>query len=507
MKGFLFRLTTIFAILIIILIFTEIGLRIFWNGKPRVPNFPPSPGYYEDTDPEISYTLIPDHKYKGSRIKADEYGFRGEPSPEIVKRQGVFRIVLIGDSIVFGVRTPSDKTIGSVLQKRLDEIVIPGVQKFEVINLGMPGHNINQYAAVLKKYGMRFSPDLIIAGITISNDLEGRQARFLGNGHLYLEPTASFDGVNISHKLPPRLIRLSYIWRYLYFHYLGPKRMERIKELKIAADDVPAKMLFAPMDETDEVWEGVTEGLESIKNTARIGNSKLLFLLFPAIEQIYYKDIPNTPQRIIGKILRKYNLNFMDFYNVFRDNYWITGMLPFNDLMSHPSQKAYDIIASSIRDLLAQEYGAGLKKTFDGSVKLGFVHDHTFLSYGWGQRRKIGNTRFRNIQGSEGRIVFSGTPPQKIMRIEIKSRAWGACSHQSVDVLINNEYTGNFSIASAGSFSNQEIVLQRAVSLKKFNTLTFKVRRPCQSGSKELLEKRQSTDSVSISEVKLKSYR
>jgi hypothetical protein len=500
MKGFFFRLVTIFAALIVILLFTEIGLRIFWSNKPKVPDFPPSPGYYLDTDPDISYTLIPNHKYKRSNIKADKYGFRGEPSPEISKSAGVFRIVLIGDSIVFGVRTPSDKTIGSVLQKRLDEIVIPGVKRFEVINLGMPGHNINQYAAVLKKYGMRYSPDLVIAGITISNDLEGRQARFLGNGHLYLEPTASFDGVNISHALPPRFIRSLYIWRYLYFHYSGLKRMERIKEMKIAADDVPPKILLAPMRETDEVWDSVGEGLESINSTARAGNSKLLFLLFPAIEQIYYKDIPNIPQKITGKILRKYNLDVMDFYNAFTENYRITGILPFNDLTSHPSQKAYDIIASSIRDRLAQEYGAGLKKAFDGSVKLGFDGDLAFLSYGWGQRRKIGNFRFRNIQGAEARIVFGGNI-DKISKIEVLVTASDPCVLQSVDLFLNNERMGNFNI-SAGSFSKKEISLQRAVTLKKFNILAFKVRRPCTSGSKEILAKNNSLDTVSVSEIK-----
>jgi len=502
MKGFFFRLVTIFAALIVILLFTEIGLRIFWSGKPKVPDFPPSPGYYEDDDPDISYTLIPNHKYKRSSIKTDKYGFRGEPSPEISKSAGVFRIVLIGDSIVFGVRTPSDKTIGSVLQKRLDEIVYPGITRFEVINLGMPGHNINQYAATLKKYGMRYSPDLVIAGITISNDLEGRQARFLGNGHLYLEPTASFDGVNISHALPPRFIRSLYIWKYLYFHYSGLKRIERIKKMKLAADDVPPKMLLAPMRETDEVWDSVAEGLESINSTARAGNSKLLLLLFPAIEQIYYKDIPNIPQKIIRKIMRKYNLEVMDFYNAFTENYRITGMLPFNDLASHPSQKADDIIASSIRDRLAQEYGAGLKKVFDGSVKLGFDGDLAFLSYGWGQRRKIGNFRFRNIQGAEARIVFGGNI-DKISKIEALVTASDPCVLQSVDLFLNNERIGNFNI-SAGSFSMHEIVLQRAVSLKKFNILAFKVRRPCTSGSKEILAKNHSMDTVSISEVKFK---
>lgn len=500
MKGFIFRTVTIVSLVIFILLLTEIGLRIFWNGKPKVPELIPSPGYHEDKDPSVGYTLIPNHKYKRGNITTDMFGFRVEPALEEAKKPGVFRIVVLGDSIVFGVKTPSDKTISSVLQKRLEEITCPGISKFEVINLGMPGHNIGQYAAVLKKYGMRYSPDLVITGITISNDLEGRQARYLGKGHLYLEPTASFEGVNISHKLPPKFIRSLYMWRYLYFHYSGLKRMERIREMKIAAENVPPKMLLAPMNETDEVWKDVSAGLKSIYRTADAVGAKTMFILFPAVEQIYYEDIPETPQRIIEKILKPYKADVLDFYDPMKSNYLITGMLPFNDFSSHPSRSSYDIIASSIRDRLAAELGAVSKVQYKDPVRLGFDDDMKYLSYGWGQRRKIGGVRFRNIQGAGARIVFS-SGLKEISGMKILLSAVNPCLPQKVELVLDDHIVGSVEV-SAAAFSRVDISFPVPVKPEKFNLLELRVIPPCRMESKGLLAKNSLLDTVSVSEIR-----
>jgi hypothetical protein len=503
MKVFFFRFLTTVIIVIFLLVIVELGLRLFWNGRPKLPAIPPNPRYFEDADPDISYTLIPNHKYSKGIIKTNKYGFRNDPAITEKKKPGVFRIILLGDSIVFGVRLQPDKTIGAVLRKRFSEIDIPGVTEFEVINLGMPGHNINQYAAVLDKYGMRYSPDLIIAGITISNDLEGRQARYLGNGHLYLEPTASFEGVNSNHKLPPRIIRASYIWRYLYFRRLEPKRQELKRQLTLAAGKVPPRLLYASMNGEDEVWENVDKGFARIDAAAKKTGAKLIYTLFPAVEQIYYADIGDAPQRMIKNILKKYDADVLDFYGIFQDIYRITAILPFNDLVSHPSAKSNEIVASTIRDSFARKNGTGLKEEFSGSVKLGFSNDASCLSYGWGQRRKMSDIRFRNIQGASARIVF-GRKSGRYSRIEIVSAVKNECIPQIVVVYLNSENVGSYQIKTSDVFEKYSIELKKTFYPNSFNTLDLQVTNPCHDKGSRLLAKYDRLDMVSVSQIQFK---
>ena len=503
MKRFFFGCITIFIIVIFLLIVVELGLRIFWSGMPKLPSIPPNPRYYRVSDPEISYTLIPNHTYSKGIIRTNKYGFRIDPSINEKKKSGIFRIILLGDSIVFGVSMQADKTIGAVLQKRLSEIEMPGVTGFEVINLGMPGHNINQYAAVLEKYGMQYSPDMIIVGVTISNDLEGKQARYLGNGHIYLEPTASFNGVNSEHKLPPRIIRSTYIWRYLYFRCLEPKMQKEKRQLVIAAGKTPLKLLNAPMSAEDEVWENVNKGFARIDAAAKNAGADLMYTLFPSVPQVYYPDIDDTPQRIIKRKLKKYNREVLDFYWFFRDIYRITAFLPFNDLASHPSAKSYEIIASTIRDYFARKNGARLKQSLTDSIKLGFNTDRSSLSFGWSKWKKIGYIRFRNVQGASARVVF-GRKNGPLSRIEILSAAKNGCIPQTIEVFLNSENVGSYQMKISEKFERYSIKLKRAIYLSDFNTLDIKVKNPCSGKSSRLLAKYKRLDTVSVSQIDFK---
>lgn len=503
MRGFIFRLFTFFFILFFLLCFLEIGLRIFWNGKPRLPKIPPNPRYYEVSDPEISYTLIPNHVYNKGIIKTNKYGFRVNTSIQDEKKPGIFRILLLGDSIVFGVRLREDKTIGEILRRLLAKYDLPGFSGFEVINLGMPGHNLNQYAAVLDRYGIRYSPDVIVAGITISNDLEGRQARYLGNGHLYLEPTASFTGVNDSQNLPPRFIRWTYIWRYFFFHYSEAKRQERKRDL-ISAAGVPPKIFLAPMNENDEVWKNVREGFRRLDVSAKKAGAEKIVLLFPAVEQVYYKDISDFPQKYIRKMLMDKGWSVFDFYNDLREAYRITGMLPFNDLVSHPSFKTNEMIAAYICDRIGEIFGGALKSD-DNPVKLGYDGDISNLSFGWGQRRKTGNIRFRNVQGASARIVFRIKDSKRLSGLEITAAAAEGCNPQKVYLFINSRLIGDFEIKDRDDgFLKYKIAADESFEVKDYNTLDLKVKNACIHPAGRLLARYERLDSVSISEIAFK---
>jgi hypothetical protein len=103
----------------------------------------------------------------------NSFGYR-DVEHTIAKPQGVYRIVVIGDSFTFGngIKNPED-IYSRLLQKKLD-IVSPG--KYEVITLGTGGYSTLDEYNVLNNLALNLSPDLIILGY-YANDAEGLNSR------------------------------------------------------------------------------------------------------------------------------------------------------------------------------------------------------------------------------------------------------------------------------------------------------------------------------------------
>lgn len=83
------------------------------------------------------------------------------------KAEGVFRILGMGDSHVFGL-VPYDFNSLTVLERELNKKVRK--PRVEVINMGIPGIGPRHYLALLKAEGLQLSPDLVIIYFCIGND-------------------------------------------------------------------------------------------------------------------------------------------------------------------------------------------------------------------------------------------------------------------------------------------------------------------------------------------------
>lgn len=91
------------------------------------------------------------------RIRSNGDGFRDEPFPP--KDPGRVRIVTIGDSSTFGWGSDREDTYQALLLERLERWQ-PG--RFEVLNLGIPGHNSRHGIGMLEHYALPLEPDLLI---------------------------------------------------------------------------------------------------------------------------------------------------------------------------------------------------------------------------------------------------------------------------------------------------------------------------------------------------------
>ncbi len=149
---------------LIALLAAEAGVRIFWAGAPATFGRAESLPLQQVRDPAIIYRLVPGSTgfYNGTEFSVNSLGLRDRdyaiPAPS-----GTHRILVLGDSLVFGIGLPPGQTLPAQLERRLDGV--------EVINAGVFGYNLQQEISLLSDVGLRYHPDVVVACFC-HNDIE-----------------------------------------------------------------------------------------------------------------------------------------------------------------------------------------------------------------------------------------------------------------------------------------------------------------------------------------------
>ena len=189
------------------LILAEAMLRILDRGPLPVN---PVPGDFWRHDAQLGWSNSPgavgvfDHPRFRINVHANSKGLR-DREYAYDRTPGTRRILVIGDSFVWGYGVEQDETFPKVLESRL-----PGV---EVINAGVAGYGTDQELLWLRSEGVRYRPDLVILEMCGNDDDENNsdlvynvyhkpRFRQTGNGGL------SLTGVPVPE--PSRALRLKH---------------------------------------------------------------------------------------------------------------------------------------------------------------------------------------------------------------------------------------------------------------------------------------------------------
>ncbi|MGI9308931.1 MAG: SGNH/GDSL hydrolase family protein, partial [Gammaproteobacteria bacterium] len=172
-KSFYFILP-VFSILVGALL-AELALALFYP----IPYSLESNMYYSSDE----YTGFAHQPYgsgsypSGVDAVANSRGHRDD-EVEVPKPEGVFRILLIGDSFTAGANVEQRDAYPQVLERLLNEDRLSAVPVnadngpiIEVVNAGVGGWSPFQYAQYLEYYGEAFEPDLVLAGVFVGNDI------------------------------------------------------------------------------------------------------------------------------------------------------------------------------------------------------------------------------------------------------------------------------------------------------------------------------------------------
>lgn len=157
-KSFLSGIGLSLASLLVCLLVVEGVLR--WQHQRNIDELSQSVGKNEvctrrSSHPGLVYEIRP------GQCGANADGYLG-PDYALQRPAGVFRIVMIGDSVAMGQGLQPNESLGVLLQNELNLLKVDGIDRFEVMVMAVSGYSTSQEIIVLENNALRYSPDLVV---------------------------------------------------------------------------------------------------------------------------------------------------------------------------------------------------------------------------------------------------------------------------------------------------------------------------------------------------------
>lgn len=200
---------------------------------------------------------------------------------EPTKPAGTYRLAVLGDSMIAAVQVEREQHLGRFMERVLTQCGLPGVDRVEVMNFGVPGFGTAQELLTLRHKVLEYDPDAVLLTIYTYNDIQNnhralnpvggsRAPYFLLEGD-ELVPDNSFQDNggtvqwlrdrygNLANR--SRVIQLlaeGVVRRLIYARQLDAERSVVVSEFGDEADRLTYRPPSSP--EMQEAW-GVTEAL------------------------------------------------------------------------------------------------------------------------------------------------------------------------------------------------------------------------------------------------------
>lgn len=198
-----------------------------------IPSPEPSLGYVPKPDSSVNFSNL---EFK-TFVRTNVYGMRDRSYDE-KKPEGIFRILALGDSFVFGWGVQAEESISDIVEQKLGA-------GFEVLNLGVSGYSSDQILGRLRTLGLRFDPDLVVYFSTGLPSLSTPDYIFL-DGKMYFDRVEQFSR---REKVHFWLIRHSYAYCFLdqLFHTFQYRFWSRGSTEFSGTTDAPHERLLSPL--------------------------------------------------------------------------------------------------------------------------------------------------------------------------------------------------------------------------------------------------------------------
>ena len=274
--------------------------------------------------PELIYTRIP------GKCGANSQGYR-DNEYAIDKPEGVYRIVVIGDSVADGHGLEMKHSFGKVLETMLNPGPEGEARKVEVVLLALGGYSTSQELFLLEHEAFRYSPDLIVWSYVLNDP-----------AHPIYRGASGEVG---SYHYEPRFHTVHFVYDKLF------KIIEKFKGLG-CEEEYHALLHCA-------YWDQVESSIMTIAALSSQHQVPVVLLIHPIIEENgSYDSYPLTA--LHGKLsstASSAGLQVLDLLDAYSDHDPMAITLPsdrWHDIW-HPNEQGHRITATALRDFMQRE--------------------------------------------------------------------------------------------------------------------------------------------------------
>jgi lysophospholipase L1-like esterase len=251
-------------------------------------------------------------------------GLRGQEHT-YEKPYGFKRILVLGDSMAFGLGVNDDESFPAKLQHLYEA----EGEKGEVINMGLNGYSTDQQLLLLKNEGLKYSPDVVICQFYIGNDVQGNSSAvmygknkpyfILEEGELKLknypasEIVEDITAVEVSQE-PKGRINLPFIKEFLQRHsyaYVFLRLRYNYLLHKLGVRGSVSDQI------SEQGWEVTKAIILEMKKTCDKNNADLLLLFVPTKEQMLGAESDEYRRKFV-EFTEKNNIKYVDFLELFK---------------------------------------------------------------------------------------------------------------------------------------------------------------------------------------------
>jgi lysophospholipase L1-like esterase len=265
-------------------------------------------------DPELPFVLRSSTvgEILGTPVRTNRLGLRG-PDVAPLPAPGKRRVLLLGDSVVFGHGVREEETVAAVLERRLNK---DGPGPWEVINAGIPAYDTPAEARLLATVGLRLAPAVVVVGTSLNDydpapvysplgiltrrDVRGAptlvdHSEFL----LVLRWLVSWSRGELWHQVAARLAR-------------GPRSETGALDRLVQEEHL--RFYRAP---DAARWERLRGGFVALGRIAREQGLPLIVAIFPENYQAGEGAVDLTPQRRLLALCAELELRCLDLQPAF----------------------------------------------------------------------------------------------------------------------------------------------------------------------------------------------
>lgn len=341
----------IFFFLIIEIIFT------FLNVEPKIS----LKGLYT-SDPIVGYVNTPNFSvtnqnwFRPYEITINSHGLRG---PEFaIEQKNRVRILILGDSMTFGVYVNDNETFCHLLEK---EALAKGIT-LEVLNGGVDGYWPRNELLWFGSRGISFEPNIVILILYIGNDVKGELREVddivVQNGLLFHRNHQVNGEEAASPSALYNWLRTRRIYQFICHKYWTIKKMLDQKERK-------EKFIFSELFEKKgfpkeaDAYGRLLRTIRELAGICRGKHIRFLMVLVPTLEQVYFDELNicemdkydmKRPNRKIIQMARSEGIPILDLLKT-NDFQVKKGLyLPLERI--HLSVKGHQVVAKNLYHFL-----------------------------------------------------------------------------------------------------------------------------------------------------------